>query len=141
MRPDLFEIDGEALAAVEAGKRLGIAARAGKSMPKFGSATVEVSGARDFAIGYLLEVFQTEIKDWCRSEGYAWGDWIVMPREHRDVCAFGVVDPDEPDRWREFVIEYEIERCVTSGDWSVNGLEMARVDGRAMDALAEAVPA
>lgn len=136
MRPDLYEIDGEALTAVEAGKRLGIVARAGKAMPNFGTAAEGISSTdRDLAVSYLLEVFRTEVEDWSRAEGYAWGDWIVVPREHRDLCVFGVVDPDEPERSREYVIEYAIERCVTTGDWSVDGLAMARVDARAVDAL------
>lgn len=135
MLPDLSEIESESLAALEAGRRLGIVARAGKALPRFGSASVEMSDAFGGAVPYLLEVFQDEIRSWVRVEGLEWLDWIVVPRQHRTLCVFGVYDEAEPERPIEYVIEYEIDRCVTSGDWSVDGGLMARVDGRAMDAL------
>lgn len=135
MTPDLYECDTEALAAAEADRRMVALARAGVPIRRHGSASVEMSDAFGGAVPYLLEVFATEIVDWTRSEGLAWGDWIVIPRQHRDVCVFSVVDPEDPERSREYAIKYELDRCVESGDWSVDGYAMARVDGRAMDEL------
>ncbi len=135
MRPDLFELETEALASVEAGRRLGTAARAGRASQRFGSASVEVGADKGYALGYLIEVFMDEIKSWVRAEGYGWGDWIVRPMEHRELCVFSVLDPARPETVIEYALEYAVERCVTSGDLSIDGGLMGRVDSAAMEEL------